>query len=452
MLQSNTGQVARVRHARGARTVRAVAIFTLMMVVVVIGAACAAPLRPPVAPTAPADEEASAAATDTATDAGVPTYADWGEVLTAAEGTTVNWFLWGGSDTINAHVDEVVGGALEAYGVTLNRVPVENTADAVNKVLNEKAAGVDTGGSIDLIWINGENFRTLKEAGLLYGPFTDLLPNNQYVNWDDPSVAFDFGVPVEGYESPWASFQFVMEYNAATVGDSPPQTYEALAEWVAANPGRFTYPAPPNHVGSAFVRQLFYWAAGSPEPFLGPFDQALFDEVAPQVWDYLNGIEPDLWRGGETYPEVASMADLLANQEIDFAMEYDANRASNFIAQGRYPETIRTFVWETGTVANVSYVAIPYNAANPAGALVLANYLLSPEYQIGLSDPEASLGWMVAIDPTRLSEAEQAQLADAPRGAVTLPPEVLRSAALPETSADWVMAMDEGWAENVLQR
>ncbi|MBX3012259.1 MAG: ABC transporter substrate-binding protein, partial [Caldilineaceae bacterium] len=312
--------------------------------------------------------------TETAT---VPTYTTWDEVLAAANGTTVHWFVWGGSATLNTHIDEQIGAALLAeYNITLKRVPVESTADVVNKVLHEKAAGKDRGGSVDLIWINGENFRTLKEAALLYGPFTHLLPNTALVNAEEPAVAYDFGTPVEGYESPWASFHWVMEYNSATVA-TPPQTFEALRRWVEANPGRFTYPAPPSHVGSAFIRMLFYWAAGSPEPFLQEFDQAVYDQYAPQVWDYLNALEPYLWRAGETYPELAAMPDLLANGEIDFAMEYDASRASNFIQQGRYPAPIRTFVFDTGTVANLSYVAIPYNANNPAAAMVLANYLLS---------------------------------------------------------------------------
>lgn len=383
--------------------------------------------------------------------AAAPRYESWDDVLAAAEGTTVNWFMWGGSDTINQQVDAHVGEPLLAqYGVTLNRVPLENTADAVNKVLNEKAAGKESGGSIDLIWINGENFRTLKEADLLYGPFVELLPNNEYVNWEDPAVAFDFGTAVDGYESPWASFQWVMEYNSANVAE-PPRTFEALRDWVKEHPGRFTYPAPPNHVGSAFVRQLFYWAAGRTEPFLEEFDQALYDETAPVVWEYLNEIEPYLWREGQTYPELAVLPDLLRNSEVDFAMEYDASRASNYIAQGQYPDTIRTYIFDTGTLANVSYVAIPYNASNPAGAMVLANFLLSPSYQVSITDP-AALGWMMAIDPARLSGEQQAQLAETPRGIATLPAAELSSQALPEARASWVAPIEAGWEENVLKR
>jgi putative spermidine/putrescine transport system substrate-binding protein len=425
-------------------------ILVLALLVTLLIGACAGPAAP--ASEAEVEAAANAGPSDGASAENVPSYAAWDDVLAAAQGTTVNWFLWGGSETINNHVDTAIGEPLlEQYGITLNRVPVENTADAINKVLNEKAAGRDSGGSIDLIWINGENFRTLKEAGLLYGPFVDLLPNTALVDWENPAVAYDFGVAVDGYESPWASFQWVLEYNAATVGENPPTSFEALRDWIEANPGRFTYPALPNHVGAAFVRQLFYWAAGSPEPFLGGFDQAVFDETAPIVWEYLNGIEPYLWREGQTYPELPIMTDLLANQEIDFNMEYDSSRASTYIREGIYPDTIRTTVLDGGTLANVSYVAIPYNANNPAGALVLANFLLSPGYQMAITDPDV-LGWKMAIDPTRLSEEDRTALAAMPRGSATLAADVLSGAALPEMSVDWVAAIEQGWEENVLQR
>lgn len=418
----------------------------LLATAALLVAGCVAPQ-----PAGQAGAGESAVASNAAPADAAPTYANWDAVLAAAKGTTVNWYMWGGSDFINQQVDEKVGGPLLAqFGVTLNRVPIEATADAVNKVLNEKTAGKNSGGSIDLIWINGENFRTMKDGSLLYGPFTEMLPNGKYVNWQDPALNYDFGVAIDGYESPWASFQWVLEYNSATV-TTPPATFEALRDWVKANPGRFTYPAPPNHVGSAFVRMVFYWAAGGADPFLQEFDQAEYDKIAPKVWEYLNELEPNLWREGQTYPELAAQADLLANGEIDFAMEYDANRASSYIKSGQYPDTIKTYVLDTGTPANISYVAIPYNSANPAGALVLANYLLSPEYQTGMADVN-SLGWGVAIDPTKLSADEQKALADAPRGAATLPSDVLRGAALPEARASWVAPIDKGWEENVLQK
>ncbi len=381
----------------------------------------------------------------------VPSFETWEEVLAAADGTTVNWFMWGGSDKINTDVDNDIGARVEElYGITLNRVPVTDTAEVVNKILDEASADVAEGeGTVDLIWINGENFRTLKDAELLYGPWAESIPNAAFVNWDDPALAFDFGYAVEGYESPWGHAQFVMEYNPDIVGD-PPTTFDELADWIHENPGLFTYPAIPDFTGSVFVRHVFYHVADGPEPFLGEFDQEVFDEYAPLAWDYLNDIEPDLWRGGETYPEASVMDGMLANQEIAFNMGYGPNGAANNIQDGIYPESIRTFVFDTGTISNNNFVTIPYNAPNPAGAMVVANFLLSEEYQLKMVDPTL-WGWLSPIEPSVYSEEFQEAVAEMERHPATLSMDVLNANTLPEPSGDWVTAMEQGWIENVLE-
>lgn len=382
-------------------------------------------------------------------DMGLPGFDSWDDVLAAADGTTVNWFMWGGSDTINTNVDTDIGDqVLELYGVTLNRVPAD-AADSVNQLLDEATAGVDEG-TIDLIWINGENFQTAKQADLLYGPWAEAIPNAQFVNWEDPALAFDFGYAVDGYESPWGHAQFVMEYNTALVGDEPPTTFEDLQTWVHDNPGLFTYPAIPDFTGSVFVRHVFYWAAGGPEPFLVEFDQDVFDEYAPIVWEYLNDIEGDLWRNGETYPDATVMDNMIANQEVAFNMGYGPAGAALNISEGIYPDTIRTFVFDTGTISNNNFVAIAYNAPNPAGAMVIANYMLSEDFQAAMLDPER-WGWLSPIDPTVYSQEFQDMVNGFELHPATLPPDVLASHALPEPGGDWVTAIEQGWLENVLE-
>ena len=139
----------------------------------------------------------------------------WDQVVAAAKGGTVNWFMWGGADNINQYVSDTVGGVLkDQYGITLKRVGVTDTVEAVNIVLGEKESGVLDKGSVDMIWINGENFRTMKQGGLAYCGYTDLLPNNKLVNWDNPSIANDFGVPVDGCEVPWSKAQFAFGLTA----------------------------------------------------------------------------------------------------------------------------------------------------------------------------------------------------------------------------------------------
>ncbi len=57
-------------------------------------------------------------------------------------------------------------------------------------------------------------------------------------------------------ESPWGSAQVVMMYDSQKT-PLPPQSIPDLITWIKANPGRFTYPAPPDFTGSAFVRHVF---------------------------------------------------------------------------------------------------------------------------------------------------------------------------------------------------
>ncbi len=383
-----------------------------------------------------------------------PGYDDsiWADIAAEARGQTVNWYMWGGSDLINTWVNDYVAAQVqELYGVKLNMVPVSDATEFVNKVLGEKQAGRDTDGAVDLVWLNGENFRTMRQADLLYGPWAEFLPNSIYVNWNDASVANDFGFSVEGYESPFGKAQVVMVYDRAIIAE-PPATIDALIAWIKANPGKFTYPAPPDFTGSAFVRHICYWATGGYEQFMGEFDQTLFDEQMPACWEVLNELEPYLWREGQTYPETHTrQQDLFANREVYFDMSYNPAEASSLIAQGKYPETTRTFVFDTGTIANTHYVAIPYNSPHKAAAMVVANFLISPEAQLSKAHPD-NWGDMPAIEVTRLSTEWQRKFAELPRGAATLPPDVLAAHRLPELQSAWLVAMERAWEENVLRR
>ena len=108
-------------------------------------------------------------------------------------------------------------------------------AEAVTRVISERAAGQDTAGSVDLIWINGPNFIAMREKNLLFGPFVANLPNARYVDLSPEAPAsLDFTVPVEGMESPWRLARFVFTYDSARV-DTPPRTMAELVDW--APPG-----------------------------------------------------------------------------------------------------------------------------------------------------------------------------------------------------------------------
>jgi len=101
----------------------------------------------------------------------------WDETLAAANGQTVYWNAWGGDARTNAFISWVDEQVSSRYGIHVKQVKLADTAEAVTRVIAEKAAGRNEEGSVDLIWINGGNFLSMKEQGLLFGPFVQDRPN-----------------------------------------------------------------------------------------------------------------------------------------------------------------------------------------------------------------------------------------------------------------------------------
>ncbi|HSJ38569.1 MAG TPA: ABC transporter substrate-binding protein [Planococcus sp. (in: firmicutes)] len=378
--------------------------------------------------------------------------ADWQEVVEAAEGQEVNMYMWGGSENINRYLDDWVAPRVkEDFGVDLNRVPMNDAQDIINQLLDEKAAG-KTSGSMDIIWINGENFKAAKDNELLWGDFTGQLPNFvEYVDSDAPEIAEDFGEPVEGLEAPWGKAQFVFVHDVDK-SPNPPKSMDELADWVQENPGQFTYPALPDFTGSAFVRHVLYETTGGFEQYQRPASEiADLEERLEPMWQYLNSIKPYLWREGQTYPEsLAKQDQLYASGEIGMTMSYDPALAASEVLKGRFPESTRTFILDGGTLANTHFLSIPFNSTGKAGALVAINEMMSPAAQTAKLSPE-NWGDLSALDLDKLSPEQQQAMTEVDMGTATLPLEELESHQLPELSAEWIEIIEKGWMENVAQ-
>src|SRR5829696_5977550 len=81
-------------------------------------------------------------------DTGSPAGEDrsFSELEKEARGTEVKLAMYGGDEAINDYVDDYVIPELERKrSIELRRTPLGDTADAVNKLLNEKQAGKDEG-------------------------------------------------------------------------------------------------------------------------------------------------------------------------------------------------------------------------------------------------------------------------------------------------------------------
>lgn len=377
-------------------------------------------------------------------------FSDWDAVLSAARGQTVQLWMYGGDDQGNAYVDDVLTPAVAEYGVTLERVPVTDTRDALNRVFTELQAGRDDG-SVDLVWINGDNFRTGKEAGAWRCGWTGLLPSMAGTGADDPLLQSDFGTPVDGCEAPWHKAQFTLAYNAEAIAD-PPTTLAGVLDWADAHPGRFTYPAPPDFTGSVFVREALASVSGGADEVPTAFSQDAYDELTPALWNRLDELAAHLWRGGDTYPaNETELGQLFADRQIDMTMTYGPATLTALVADGTYPAQTKVLTLEDGTVGNASFLGLPVNSDAAAGAMVVANVALSPEQQAKKAEPEV-WGQFPVLDLDALS-AEDRELFDAlPTSPVVPPYDELSRNAHGELAAEWVPALDDGWRQNVLPR
>ncbi len=372
--------------------------------------------------------------------------ADWTAILAEAKGQTVYWHAWGGDTKINDFIAWTGAQALEQHGVTLEHVKLASTSDAVARVIAERDAGQTTGGAVDLIWINGDNFAAMKNDGLLFGPFAEALPNWAQVDvLGKPSVLNDFTLPTEGYESPWAMARLVFEYDTARL-PTPPRTLSDLAIFAGAVPGRFTYPQPPDYLGMTFLKQALYGLLADPSVLQSPAEGAAYDTAAAQLWDFLDALHPSLWRGGAAFPDSEpAMAQLLADGEIDISFAFNPGRASAEIAAGTLPDNVRTFVFDQGTIGNASFLAIPFNAAHQAGAQVIANLILDARVQARAQDP-ALLGFQTVLNVAALPDDQKALFANLALGAATLTPEQMGPSLL-EPHASWVTRLGADWTE-----
>ncbi len=371
------------------------------------------------------------------------------KALESSKGTTVNFYGFGGDEAFNKWVDNTLAKEVkEKYNITLKRVPM-NIEDILNKLIGEKQG--NSKGTIDLVWINGENFYSAKKANLLYGPYVDKLPNfEKYIDTKSSDATTDFGYPIEGYESPYGKAQLVMVYDSDVVKNIPKNTTDLL-NLCKENPGKYTYPAPPDFTGSVFVRNVIYDILG-PDIFKNlPNDKEKIKEAIKPALDYLVSLKPYLWNEGKTYPStLAQLNNMFADKEVIGTISYNPNSIEVKKELGEYPKSAVSSIFEKGTIGNTHFVAIPFNAENKNGAMVVANEILTPKMQITKYDPKV-LGDLPVLDTSKLSDDEKAMLEKINIPSSILPVETLFNNRYPEPAAHLVPIIEEIWQEYVLK-
>lgn len=365
-------------------------------------------------------------------------HADWAGTQNEAKGQTVYFNAWGGSETTNAYIAWAASEAKARYGIDVRHVKITDTAEVVKRVQTEVTAGRTSNGSVDLIWVNGENFRHLKNGGLLYGPWAQSLPNWGLVDLNKP-VRMDFSVPTDGFESPWGTAQLTFIADRAKT-PAPPRSAADLLAFAKVNPGGISYPKPPDFHGTTFVKQLLLELTPNKAVLQQRVNPDAFGTATQPLWAYLDQLHPSLWRSGKTFAaSAAEMHRMLGDGELKMSITFNPNEAANLIASKQLPATAYSFGFAGGTIGNVHFVAIPVNARAKAGAQVFANLLLSAEAQTRKADLSV-WGDGTVLDVAKLPAAAQTLIRKKAPGALT---EAVPT--LPEPHASWVEVLEAEW-------
>lgn len=371
----------------------------------------------------------------------------WSEIERAAHSTTIRMAMWDGDPLINRYMSEDVSRRLlEQHQITLEIIGAQGS-EIVNLLKIDREAGRTRGG-IDIVWINGENFYQLRQLNALYGPFTSRLPNQHLIDWENPFIAKDFQQPIEGYECPWGSVQFTLIYDRQRI-DQFPRNREELTQWIKSHPGRFTWDV--GFTGMTFLKCLLYDFAGGPDSFQGGYNPQEYQESSRQLWEWVRGIRPTLWRGGQTFPEsVTQLHQLFSQGEVDFTMSNNDGEVDNKVLQGVLPESARADVLATGTIRNSHYLGIPWNAPHKSAALVVINELISPEAQWQKATP-AVWGDGTVLSEQRLTPEWAARFQSLP-GRLRAPPRSqIEQQALLEPAPEVMIQLQQDFRREILE-
>ena len=131
-------------------------------------------------------------------------------------------------------------------------------------------------------------------------------------------------------------------------------------------------------------------------------------------------------------------------------MSDNQNDVITKIRQGILPSTARPLLLRDGTIANTHYVGIPFNASNPSGAMVVADFLLSAEAQYEKQKPEVWADGTV-LNPSKLPPDWSARFFGLQKDSRALPADSLRRYARPEVSPEYHSRLAADWRLRIRQ-
>jgi putative spermidine/putrescine transport system substrate-binding protein len=264
------------------------------------------------------------------------------------------------------------------------------------------AASIKTNGKPPADMIADSGFiNTAATAGQLMAVTTSNVPNLAGVQ--KPLLA-----PVDGRAVPYRGSAVLLAYDSTKV-TKVPKTLDDLLAWIRANPGRFTYNSPSTGgSGGAFVETVV--DRYTPAADLAKLDAGA-DPSAESDWsrglEVLHSLNPDIY--SHVYPNGNdAVLALLGKGQIWMAPVW-SDQFLSAVSAGQLPPTTKvTQISDPSFTGGGSYLGIPLNSGNAAGALALANFVLEPAQQ---AEIVSTIAGFPAVPVTTLPAAAQKRLA-----------------------------------------
>lgn len=361
----------------------------------------------------------------------------------------VYFYAWGGSPQVNQYLQWAKQKLKAQKNIELIHVKLADTSDAVSRILAEKAAGNHTNGSVDLLWVNGENFASMLAHQLLAEPWVDELTHFKLTRpQQNPAILKDFGIDTQKREAPWGKASLVFYYHSGRV-DEPPKNLAEMQSWLKQYPHRFTYPKPPDFYANSFLKYaISVLNQSQPEAvkkmLYQPVTDISFAQLTQPLWAFLDAIHPYLWREGRYFPSSgAQMQRLMDDQQIYLSFTFTAAEIPAAVKQFDLPPKMRTYVMQDGSLTNIHFVAIPFNARHKQAAKQVADFLLSPQAQAKKQQIEI-WGDQTVLDMAALTD-QQKQLFIQQQNHPSALPADSQFTLLSELHPSWVSRLNREW-------
>ena len=370
----------------------------------------------------------------------------WQQIVDNAKGKTVVMNMYGGFKKGNSYMTNyAVLQLLKQYNITLKIVPAQGN-EIVNNIMAQKESSTQNG-QIDLCWINGETFYQLRQINGLYGPFIKQLPNVKYINLNDPIIKYDFQEEVKGFEAPWGKANYIVITDTARVKKIPISMQDFEAYW-QQYPGKFTLAQ--DFMGLTLLKSWLVELAGGMQVLDGPFDEKKYHIYSTQLWQFINKNKKYFWKNGETFPASnVAVSQMFGSGELDFAFAFGNTDIDTKVSEGLYPNTSKGYILKAGSIHNTSYLGIPYNSVNVEAAMVVCNFLISPEAQIKKVDINA-WGSTMILDYDKLDAQWQTAYKALPKLKYGINEAEVNAKSIKETGPKYMIKVAEDFRKFVI--